>query len=141
MCIESKNGPGYMKNRVRRKQMFVSLSLGDVYRTDLDGRQYAVWVFCRWEASTYCCKKVKMRSSNSARRGRDYAQVMIALPCNLVSSRMNLTASLTSSWVFRCVSIKVVSVAEAFRSMRTTVLYALNSSLEACCCVLPSSTE
>ena len=96
--------------------------VGDVYRTDLDGRQYAVCVCFTGGKRQHTVAKVKMRSSNSAMRGRDYAQVMIALPCNLVSSRMNFTASLTSSWVFRCVSIKVVSVAEAFRSMRTTVL-------------------
>lgn len=49
--------------------MFVSLSLGDVYRTDLDGRQYAVWVICRWEAPTYCCKgkdaKLKQRKERT----------------------------------------------------------------------------
>jgi hypothetical protein len=34
-----------------------------------------------------------------------------------------------------------VSGGEALRNMQTTVRYAFSSSREACCCVLPSSTE
>lgn len=69
------------------------------------------------------------------------ARLVLTLSRNTMSASMNLTASFTSSCCLRCLRMASVAGGEAFRSMHTTARYAFSSSREACCCVLPSSTE
>jgi hypothetical protein len=69
------------------------------------------------------------------------ARLVLTLSRSATSASMTLTASFTSSCCLRCRRMTSVAVGEAFRSMHTTVRYAFSSSREACCWVLPSSTE